>query len=154
MGKVCISAQCMRETLEVNSYLLCLAYLPLTCPLPSHPGVGQLQTRGIINIRLTSHLRRHACRQTIDTYTHFFLLTVFETWHISLHYTFREQPASSRPMTHHAPYFMFHITYHSFRLFHLGSQPVKSHEAKHIKFGSSALQHRVIHSPSCHFRLL
>lgn len=28
-------------------YLLCLAYLPLTCPLPSQPGVGQLQQERI-----------------------------------------------------------------------------------------------------------
>lgn len=67
----------------------------------------------------------------IDTYTHSFLLTVFEPWHIIPHYRFREHPASSRPMTHQAPYFMFHIAYHSLRLVHLASQPVKSHEEKH-----------------------
>lgn len=30
------------EALWSQSYLLCLEYLPLTWPLPSHPGVGQL----------------------------------------------------------------------------------------------------------------
>ncbi len=112
---------------EVGSYLLCLAYLPLTCPLPSHPGVGQLQTREIINTRLTSHMR---------TQTHTYARSCWLCSNRGTSAFITDLESSQCPpgrwLTRlHISYFILYI---ALWLLHLGPQPVKSHEGKHPSF--------------------
>lgn len=63
----------MMEMVEGRSYLRCLAYFPLTWPLPSHPGIGQLRRNRASqpgsNIWIWTRVWKHLDLKHLQEYT-------------------------------------------------------------------------------------